>query len=148
MKSERGFTLVELMVVVLIIAMLMAIGIPTFLGARERAQDRAAESRLIAALKTEEVVAVDDAQYTAVVAILAAAEPALDWSGVADDSIHIVVGATVNANDTVLLYTQSSTGSWLGVKRVAQGPTTGVYTCIGAARADVDDLADCTGTEW
>lgn len=103
---------------------------------------------LVTALKTEEVVAVDDAQYTNVVATLAAAEPALDWAGVADDSVHIVVGTTVNANDTVLLYTKSSTGSWVGIKRIAQGPTTGVYTCMGAARGDVDDLADCTGTEW
>ena len=147
-RDQEGFSLVELMIVIMIIALLMAIAIPTYLGARQRAQDRAAQSMLVTALKTEEVVAVDDAQYTNVVATLSAAEPALDWAGVADDSVHIVVGTTVNANDTVLLYAKSSTGSWVGIKRIAQGATTGVYTCLGAARADVDDLADCTGTEW
>src|SRR5680860_1415575 len=41
-NREDGFTLIELMVVILIIAILIAVAIPTFLGFRERAQDRAA----------------------------------------------------------------------------------------------------------
>ena len=45
-EREGGFTLIELMVVVLIIAILIAIAIPTFLGARQRAQNRAAQSSL------------------------------------------------------------------------------------------------------
>ena len=45
-RDEEGFTLIELMVVVLIIAILLAIAIPTFLGARKRANDRAAQSSL------------------------------------------------------------------------------------------------------
>ena len=46
MQDDKGFTLIELMVVVLIIAILIAIAIPTFLGLRRRAQDRAAQSNL------------------------------------------------------------------------------------------------------
>src|SRR3978361_358238 len=45
-EDERGFTLIELMVVVLIIAIVIAIAIPTFLGAKSRAQDKAAQSSL------------------------------------------------------------------------------------------------------
>ena len=45
-RGDEGFTLVELMVVVLVLAILMAIAIPTFLGARDRGQDRAAQSTL------------------------------------------------------------------------------------------------------
>ena len=41
MKDEHGFTLIELMTVILIIAVLVVLALPTFLGARNRAADRA-----------------------------------------------------------------------------------------------------------
>ncbi|MGZ4792162.1 MAG: prepilin-type N-terminal cleavage/methylation domain-containing protein, partial [Ilumatobacteraceae bacterium] len=43
-REDKGFTLIELMVVVLIIAILLAIAIPTFLGAQNKAKDRSAQS--------------------------------------------------------------------------------------------------------
>jgi len=49
-NDEGGFTLIELMVVVMIIAILLGIAIPAFLGARSRAQDTAAKSNLRNAL--------------------------------------------------------------------------------------------------
>ena len=56
--DEEGFTLIELMVVVLIIAILIAIAIPKFLGARPRAQD-AVRSRTSNALTAEKTSYTD-----------------------------------------------------------------------------------------
>ena len=45
-SADAGFTLIELMVVLLILAILLAIAIPTFLGVTGSANDRAAQSNL------------------------------------------------------------------------------------------------------
>src|SRR5438067_8072275 len=79
---DEGFTLIELMVVVLIIAILIAIAIPTFLGARKRAQDRAAQSNLRNALTAEKTYYTDKQVYTADVTAtgdLKSIEPSLNY---------------------------------------------------------------------
>ena len=60
-KDEAGFTLIELMVVVLIIAILIAIAIPTFLGAQDRARDRGAQSDLRNGITAAKTLATDSA---------------------------------------------------------------------------------------
>ena len=83
--EEQGFTLIELMVVVLIIAILIAIAIPTFLGARNRAQDRAAQSSLRNALTAAKTSFTDTSDYSGGDRrpILQAIEPSLNVRGTA-----------------------------------------------------------------
>ncbi len=79
-EPEAGFTLIELMVVVLIIAILIAVMIPTFAGAKQRAQDRAAQSSLKNGLTAAKVVFSDRADFTlATTATLVGVEPDLSW---------------------------------------------------------------------
>ena len=79
-RPEGGFTLIELMMVVLIIAILIAVLIPTFVGAKQRAQDRAMQSSLRNALTAAKVVFSDHGDYTqATPAGLTAVEPALTF---------------------------------------------------------------------
>jgi prepilin-type N-terminal cleavage/methylation domain-containing protein len=46
LKSRRGFTLIEIMIVVLIIAVLLAIAIPNFMKARDTSRAKACVSNL------------------------------------------------------------------------------------------------------
>ena len=63
-EDESGFTLVELMVVILILAILIVMGLPTFLGVRARFQDRAAQSDLRNGVLAARILYTDNATFT------------------------------------------------------------------------------------
>jgi len=75
-RDDEGFTLIELMVVLLIIAILMAIAIPTFLGARNTANARAAQSNLTNALTAEQTYWTNNQSFSG---NLTTTEPSLTW---------------------------------------------------------------------
>ncbi|MBV8559709.1 MAG: prepilin-type N-terminal cleavage/methylation domain-containing protein [Acidimicrobiia bacterium] len=136
--QEEGFTLIELMVVVLIIAILIAIAIPTFLGARQRAQDRASQSNARNALTAEKTSYTDAQVYTSSATVLSGVEPSLNF--VADEvpgtaglnnEVAVSVATTNVANDTIYIGVKSKSGNCFYIKDVTASPGTQYYkgTC-------------------
>jgi type IV pilus assembly protein PilA len=78
--DEDGFTLIELMVVVLVIAILIGIAIPTFLGLRARAHDRSAQSDLRNGFTAVKAYYTDQESYAGFDAVDGQAiEPSVLW---------------------------------------------------------------------
>lgn len=94
MRNERGFTLIELMTVILIIAILILLALPTFLGTRVRAWDRAAQSDVRNAFAAEKAYYSDTLTYTTVPAEMTAIEAAITY----------IAGDTPLTTDVVYLH--------------------------------------------
>src|SRR5713226_10331650 len=141
-RDERGFTLIELMVVVLIIAILIGIAIPTFLGARQRAQDRAAEASLRNSLTAAKTIFTDAETYvTATDTALNAAEPSI---------AHVPTGTASTGSKNVSV-NPASQGVWYGAAKSSSGTCFFIKDNVSNPGANGTTFAKstnaCTGTQ-
>jgi type IV pilus assembly protein PilA len=149
-RGQEGFTLVELMVVLLVIGILLAIGLPVFLGAKIRADERRTQAQLRTALVAGMTYWSDGGSFTGFDTNCTAAadsctvadgsESALEWVGPGQPGI---------AEESVVF---ASAGNLL----LAARTTGGEYFCIaqsagqtdhgrGVAFSDIDTMPECTG---
>ncbi|HZJ27829.1 MAG TPA: prepilin-type N-terminal cleavage/methylation domain-containing protein [Acidimicrobiia bacterium] len=144
-EHEEGFTLIELMVVVLIIAILIAIAIPTFLGARDSANDRAAQSSLRNGLTAAKTLYTDVGDWTtATKAALEGVEPSLTFeaSPTVSGNAKTVSFAVAAGSQTIALAGLSKAGECFWVRDTAVADAT--YTKAGTFYGK--NTTACTGT--
>jgi type IV pilus assembly protein PilA len=106
--DDKGFTLIELMVVVLIMGILMAIAIPTFLSSRNSANDTSAESNATNAVTSLKSYYSSYQNFTATGSQL---DSTLPWStAVGGGKLYLQVGA-ISAGTFTASTTSPATGT-------------------------------------
>ena len=129
-SPEAGFTLIELMVVLLIIAILLAIAIPTFLGVTSGANDRSAQSNLTNALtEASAIYQNQNQQYPNAVGGYSAAAPEFSWSyaGNCSKATSNCMSVETSADQNILLLADFSPAAngkcWYALVSPSEAPT-------------------------
>ncbi len=116
-KGAKGFTLVELLVVVAIIGILAAIAIPQFTQYRKKAYDSTAKSDLRNLVSAEEAYYADSQAY-------------VDFSCTDGSTPSVDIGAKCSKGVTINATTATGGQTWSGIAYHKLGTKSFVYSSV------------------
>ena len=108
-KNEKGFTLIELMIVIAIIGILAAIAIPQFAAYKTRSYNSSAQADLINAATAQEAYFVDEQTYCNTTGILIGATYGLYLS----ENVTITIGNAGDESYDMTTYHPSGDASFI-----------------------------------
>ncbi|MEX2275515.1 MAG: prepilin-type N-terminal cleavage/methylation domain-containing protein [Actinomycetota bacterium] len=147
LEGQQGFSLIELSVVLLVIAVLVGISLSSFRGATRARELSAIHQRAMAGLKAEMVLQVSTGFYLGTAAeerraLLRREEPSIDWGSVSstnDEDLTVRVGRLSFAGRSyrqswICLEATTTSGEHAAVANVSIGPARGTYYSEGSIR--------------
>ena len=139
--EEDGFTLVELMVVVMILAILIVMGMPTFLGVRARFQDRAAQTDLRNSVLSARILYTDNATF-----VNATSAPITGLVSIVPNMCYVAGTAATKSVDTGTVACASGAGNG----SISVNSTTTQFTAarLSSSQSCFVILDSTTGTKY
>ena len=134
-RRDDGFTLIELMVVVLIVAILIAVAIPVMNAAWRKSKDRAVQADVETALKAERTWFADGEEFTDDPVELGAIEGALDYETGDAPADEGPIYLHLDGDGVLYLSARSGTGTCWYLRGAPDGPVGYAQSpdCDGAA---------------